>query len=220
MSELKTIRLYGKLGAKFGRVHRFAVANPAEAVQALCSQIPGIERYLTEAKDHGMGFAVFIGKRNLGESNLFDPPGSEDIRIAPMLLGAKSGWVQVLLGIVLIVVGAFVSVWGAPNLGASIMGMGISMVIGGVVQLLMPAPKGPNSLDSPDKNASYVFNGPVNTQAQGNPVPVLYGRMKVGSAVISAGIIANQQLAGTKQSYSNYDGGRFNDRDKYAEVLQ
>jgi len=36
--------------------------------------------------------------------------------------------------------------------------------------------------------SSYVFNGAVNTTAQGHPVPVGYGRMIVGSAVISAGI--------------------------------
>jgi len=40
----------------------------------------------------------------------------------------------------------------------------------------------------PDNRGSYVFNGAVNITAQGNPVPLLYGRMKVGSVVVSAGL--------------------------------
>jgi hypothetical protein len=63
------------------------------------------------------------------------------------------------------------------------------MIAGGVVQLLTPLPKGLHSKDSAGNMPSYSFNGPVNTQAQGNPVPLLYGGpLKVGSAVISAGI--------------------------------
>ena len=33
-----------------------------------------------------------------------------------------------------------------------------------------------------------IFNGSVNTVGQGHPVPVGYGRLRVGSCVISAGI--------------------------------
>ena len=35
MTPLKTIRLYGKLGTRFGRIHRLAVASAAEAVRVL-----------------------------------------------------------------------------------------------------------------------------------------------------------------------------------------
>ena len=207
MSELKTIRLYGTLGAKFGRVHRMAVKNPAEAVQALCSQYAGFEEYLTGAKDKGFGFAVFAGKRNLSEDQLTHPTGGDEIRIAPFAFGSKKqGVLQVIIGVILIVVGCFVSVasfGGAAPLGAAMIKMGIAMVVGGVLQMLMPAPKAPEGRDSAAANASYTFNGPVNTQAQGNPVPVLYGRMTVGSAVISAGIITEQhQYAGRLYSPS------------------
>lgn len=36
MARLTTIRLYGALGARFGRVHKLAVQTSAEAVKALC----------------------------------------------------------------------------------------------------------------------------------------------------------------------------------------
>lgn len=217
MSELRTIRLYGPLGARFGRVHRFAVSNTSEAVQALCSQKPGFERYLTEAKDNGMTFAVFNGKRNLKEENLHDPVGSEDIRIAPVPIGSKrQGLLQTIVGIILIVVGVMTSWTG----GAGLVVMGIGMVAGGVIQMLTPMPK-LSTLDSADANASYMFNGPVNTQAQGNPVPLCYGRLMVGSSVISAGIKANQeQIAGTSRygdGSTIIGGGYWTDRFEYLQ---
>ena len=213
---LKTIRLYGQFGAKFGRVHRLDVKSPAEAVQALCAQIPGFERYLVESKDNGFNFAVFIGNKNIGANNLKDPVGKFDIRIAPILAGSKkNGIFQTIVGVVLVVVGVVLSYFGGA--GIPLIKLGVGMIIGGVVQLLMPTPKSPSNRDGPESNSSYVFNGPVNTQAQGNPVPLLYGRAKVGSAVISAGITANQeQLAGTTlPSGPVTGGGRWSDRIRY-----
>jgi len=46
-------------------------------------------------------------------------------------------------------------------------------------------PQGITGVESPDNGASYNFNGPVNVTAQGNPVPVLYGEMMVGSVTVS-----------------------------------
>ncbi|SMR69234.1 MULTISPECIES: tail assembly protein [Stenotrophomonas] len=196
MSErLRTVRLYGQLGSRFGRSFRLAVNSPAEAVRALCAILPGFHQYLARAKENGMAFAVFVGKQNLTKDQLQDPPGSEDIRIAPVLLGSKRGGVlQTIIGVVLIVI-SYVFPVTAPYL----LQPGIAMVIGGVVQMLGPQPKGLGSQDSPDNRPNYSMNGTVNTQAQGNPVPVAYGGhdtkgMLTGSAVISGGIMAEDQL--------------------------
>jgi len=69
--------------------------------------------------------------------------------------------------------------------------VGWSLIIGGAAQMLF-APKTPDGpADKPDNKASYAFDGAVNTAAQGNPVPVLYGGpLIVGSQVISAGLSA------------------------------
>lgn len=191
---MTTIRLYGKLGARFGRVHHLAVNSAAEAIRALGSQLHGFDAHLTQSKDNGVGYAVFYGKRNLAEENLHDPTGAEEIRLAPVMLGRKNGgWLQVILGAVLVVVGAAMVVASAGTMGAiggGLMNLGWAMVIGGVVQLLTPTPKGSGAKDKPENQPSYAFNGPVNTQAQGNPVQVLYGELIVGSAVLSASINA------------------------------
>lgn len=65
---------------------------------------------------------------------------------------------------------------------------GASMTLGGIVQMLSPQPGGLASKQDADNQASYAFGGVTNTAAQGNPVPLGYGRRRIGGAIISAGI--------------------------------
>lgn len=212
--ETTMIRLYGVLGSKFGRVHHLAVANAAEAIRALGSQLVGFDAFLTQAKDNGLVFAVFYGKKNLTEDELLNPHGHDSIRIAPVIMGSKNGgWLNVIVGAVMVFIGFAISGFSFGTLtpvGAMFVAAGIAMIAGGVVQLLSPAPKGRSSQDRPENQPSYAFNGPINTQAQGNPVMVVYGDMMTGSAVLSAGINSVDQAyvpTGTPGAGSGGGGG-------------
>lgn len=199
---LRTIRLYGELGARFGRVHRLAVASAAEAVRALVVLLPGFEAHLLSSNGQGRAYAVFLGRTNIGEQGLFLPAGSADVRIAPVIQGSKrGGGLQTVLGAALI---AFAFATGTFSLAASMgvkftaagqfaFNLGVAMSLGGVAQMLSPTARGISAADRPDNKPSYNFNGPVNTSAQGNPVPLAYGLVLAGSAVISAGIYAEDQ---------------------------
>jgi predicted phage tail protein len=82
--------------------------------------------------------------------------------------------------------------------------IGAALILSGTAQLLSPqnadlpgltsnTPDRRNSFDPArndpaDNRSSYIYNGAVNLTAQGNPVPLCYGRMLVGSVVISAGV--------------------------------
>jgi predicted phage tail protein len=198
---IRTIRLYGKLGARFGRVHHLAVDSAAEAVRALGVLHEGFNRFLAESKDMGLAFAVFYGKRNIGKDELRDPPSSNDIRIAPVVQGSKSAGLQVLVGIALIAAAVLVPGVGAAAAGSFFAGgawgvvgsIGISLALGGVAQLIAGTPKGLSSSEAADNTPSYNFSGVKNTATQGNPVPLCYGEMVVGSAVASLSIVAEDQ---------------------------
>jgi predicted phage tail protein len=195
---IRTIRLYGPLGTRFGRIHHLAVSSAAEAVRALCAMIPGFEREMMTSKDRGIGYAVFLGKKNIRESELHHPPGRDDIRIAPMIAGSKRGGVfNFILGAALIVASVFIppaGLFGISALSAgAIGGLGLSLALGGIAQMISPQPQGLTGVESPDNGASYNFNGPVNTTAQGKPVPLLYGELIVGSATVSAGMFSGDQ---------------------------
>lgn len=194
MARLTTIRLYGALGARFGRVHKLAVQTSAEAVKALCINLNGLESYLMNAKKNGMTFAVFRGKRNIGIEDYQNLAGNSDIRIAPVIEGAKkAGLFQTILGAVMIVAGIVVTgmTFGSAGvIGAGMVSAGIGMMAGGIYQMLSPQPKGLQGRDDPDNKPSYAFGGSVNTFAMGNPVALLYGEREIGGAIISAGIVA------------------------------
>lgn len=188
MSEqVRTIRLYGKLGARFGRVHRFVVHSPASAIKALIRMIPGFERELMTSGDRGISYAVFAGKRSVGEKELEYPSGQDEIRIAPIMRGRKAGLFQTIAGAVLIVVGAVSTYFGNPY-GGQMMLMGAAMAFGGIAQMLSAHPSSQNNAGA--NKASYYFSGAQNTTSQGGPVPLLYGRMRIGSTVVSEGILA------------------------------
>lgn len=206
VERIRTVRLYGKLGARFGRVHHLAVNSAAEAVRALGVLHQGFNQFLAEAKDIGLAFTVFYGRRNLGKDQLCDPPSHNDIRIAPVVQGSKSGGgLQTVLGIALIAVASFFSGGLAAGGAASLYGatataawtavgaVGFSLAIGGVAQMITGTQAGIDSSEAADNRPSYNFAGIKNTVTQGNPVPLCYGEMTAGSAMLSLGIVAEDE---------------------------
>lgn len=194
---LKKVRLYGPMRKRFGREFELAVSNPREAIHALCVQVDGFKKYLAESKANGLTFAIFIGDRNVGEDGLADPAGKSEIRIAPIIQGSKrQGTLQTIVGAVLIIAaaiysGGFAAAFSAGGFVGAAANLGLAMVIGGVTQMLSPQPKGLGAKDDPGNQPSYSMDGAVNTQAQGNPVPLCYGGpLIIGGAIISGGIYA------------------------------
>ena len=196
---LKTVRLYGRLGAIFGRVHRYDVQSPAEAVKALSVTLEGFQQYLMSARRNGMVFTVLKGKRQVGQEDLTMESGEDDIRIAPVMIGAKrAGVFQTILGAVMVVAGIVVSGlsagWAAP-VGGAMISAGVGSMAGGLFQMLSPQPKGLMGREDADNKPSYAFGGPVNTTAVGTAVGIPIGRREVGGALVSAGIIAEDMRA-------------------------
>jgi predicted phage tail protein len=195
---MRTVRLYGELGRRFGRSHQLDVATPAEAVRALVVNHPGFEQAL---RDHPHGFHVLAGRDDRGTVvGLRLPAGeAESIRIIPAVAGGKSAFGRILVGALLIGAAFFTGVasLGAGGLvfsglaGQLAVGIGASLVLGGVSQLLAPTPKYQAASDD-DTQPSYVFSGPTNTSAQGTAVPVGYGRFIVGSSVVSLGLTVQE----------------------------
>ena len=187
---MKTVKLLGELGKKFGKSFQLDIKNPAEAVRALCVNFPELRQHFIDSEKRGVAYRVIVGKQDQKVDDLHNPSGNQVIKFVPVLQGAGgNGGLQVVLGAVLIAVSYFF-----PPLAPYLLPMGIALVVGGVVQMLTPIPtiSSQDQNNQPDNKPSYTFNGAVNTSAQGYPVPVGYGRMIVGSAVISAGIVAEE----------------------------
>ena len=177
---LRKIKLYGKLAKFIGhRVLEADVATAAEAVRFLLANWQELESHMSDQH-----YRVSIGTYDLTAEELHDPAGAAPISFVPVVAGAGAVG-RIIAGIALVAIGLFVPGIGA--LGVQILvGVGASLVLGGVAQLLTPTPT--TSKDEGDPRKSFSFSGIQNTNRAGVPVPVVYGETLTGSVVISAGI--------------------------------
>lgn len=205
---LKTMTLKGQMAKKFGKIHRYHVADLRELLRAMCSQVPGFKSYVSSAHLNGVRFAFFSGKNNISLEEFDMSSGSVEFEMEPIIEGSKRGGaLQVIIGAVAIVAafftaGSTLALYGAA-LGTTtatglavtaLTSLGISMLLGGVVQMLTPQPKyNIGASSSTDNKPNYAFGAPVNTVAMGYPVPVLYGEREIGGAIISAGSFTSDQ---------------------------
>lgn len=179
---LRRIELHGILGEKFGKTFEFDVKSPQEACIALSYQVEGFKKFMLEAESRGLFFAVFNDDANIGENEIDMKTSAKVIRIVPKITGAGGdalGWIQVIAGTALI---------GFSGGNPAMIAAGAGMLVGGAASLLMPRPN--ITPQDPDGNKpSYAFGGAVTTVAEGNPVPLPYGRRHIGGAVISMMVV-------------------------------
>lgn len=216
---LKTIKLYGILGQKFGREFKLDVANTREAMRALSVQFAGFEHFMLHAHEQGLRFAVFLkgknssnkrGKKrpaiydhetkrlitgdNIGEEQLDMHTEADTIHIVPRVMGAggNNGILQLVLGAILIAASFIPGVGQAAQV--ALIGAGAGMAMGGVASMLMPKIDNTQDQNQDGNRANKGFGGAVTTVAQGNPVPILYGQREVGGFIVSAGQYPEDQM--------------------------
>lgn len=201
---MKIIKLYGHLGKKFGKLHKYDVRTPAEAIRALCANFPDFKQHMLQHSSPG--YNVISGTEDCVETyEKLHYPVTNTIKIIPIIAGAGGSWGNIILGAALIAVAWWNPMgWGvianssagllAGELAISAMTyVGAALILTGVSQLLFSPPKISTAAEV-EQNASAYFNGPQNVSVQGNPVPLIYGRLLVGSQIVSAELIASKYL--------------------------
>lgn len=204
---MRTVHLYGRLGEEFGRRFELKVDSVAEAARALEANFPGRfyeairngAYHLVRGQSHDDG-------ETLDESLLGFRYGAGDFHIVPVVAGSggnTKGIITIVIGVVIIAAALVLTAGAAaPGLLAlsapafTIFGatvsigqlalLGVAMTLSGVSTLLTPTPKAPKFKGS-EKKENFFFNGPINVAVQGGPVPVVYGRARIGSTVVSGG---------------------------------
>ena len=196
---MKVVKVYGALRKRLGQCRfEFDVATPAQAIKALCVNFPGLDKWLIDSEQDGVGYRVRIGKEIVkGEdmTPLVMPFSEKEVfTITPVVVGAGGGdgfgLGQVLIGAALIAA-SFI-----PGVGAfavtAMQTVGASLVLNGVATLISPQPNLDSTLDESVQLESFSFSNVVNTSRQGMPCPIAYGRLFVGSAVLSSGLDVDQ----------------------------
>lgn len=180
---MATVLLYGHLAKRYGKRHAFEVSTPGEAIRALRANYPD---FMQSFLGHEQGYHILAGYESLGKEGICGPISqSEVIRVVPSVAGSGieviATWIfaNTALGVV------------ASWVAAIIVTVAINAALAGIAAALF-APEKAEVRERPENRPSYLFNGPVNTTAQGNPVPVGYGQLRVGSQIISTGVSTEQ----------------------------
>lgn len=207
-----TIRLLGEAGRRFGRKFQLAVKTPAEAMRALCIQIPALRQYLLESGEKGINWRVVTEHPDgLDEEQLLWPM-SKRMVLAPLPAG-RGATGKIIAGVALVAAAIILGPIGGPMFygaaavsgviggfaASAVASIGLSMVFSGVAELLTPTPKMPNvknlggssvsGRDESEQLNSFTFDKSNANTIQGDVVPVLYGERIVGSLpVLSFGL--------------------------------
>ena len=174
VSKMKRIILHGKMKEAYSHPIEVEASTVAEAIQFL-AQIPELQR------DDGPWPVTIRGIDS--QIALYAETDMEEIHVYPRLggSGGKTGLFQILLGITLIGIGlinpAFLGAIGLTK-GTLIL-TGSMMVLGGIMQMLMPVP------ESDSQEGSLYLGAGVNTIKIGTRIPILYGTRKIGGHYLS-----------------------------------
>ena len=181
---VRTIKLYGDAGKKFGKEHKVDADTTFMLFRGLTHLLGiGFKKYIktgtwrvlknTNTKSEKNALTEFDVHKDLDDS-------VHTLHIVPVIAGAGA-WVRIIIGAVLVAYGTFGQAYGGGPWATS---LGMGLMLGGVAQLMTPSPKAAGA-----SAQSFNFNGPQNNTAQGGPVPIVYGQVRaVGGTLISAGI--------------------------------
>lgn len=209
----QVVRLLGDLGERYGAEHVYHnLRTPADAIKLLCINYPAFRDELLTSHEKGVAYRVLQAGVDLDIGDLQLPIGQNDLVLVPVLSGADDNPVtRVIVGAVLIGAafftgGATIGLLGlaAPVAVSTALGtIGATLILGGVTQMLSPQPdlgigtstRGefratrPESVNrGADGQQSYAYLGAQNTVGVGATIPVAYGKVLIGSHVISADV--------------------------------
>lgn len=177
------LHLYGQLKKDYGDYMDFDASTPREAVTALAYQCPKYKKYL---RDNSWHIVLGDKENEISEQELDIHLGKyQEVHLIPAIEG-QGKWASTIVGAIIVVVSA---IWWNPGGIAA----GAAMMVGGIISATTKVPGIQDTRqEEKDKRASFLFSGAVNSSTQGLPIPRGYGRVLIGSSVVSASVYAEQ----------------------------
>lgn len=202
----RKVYLVGDIGDRFGRTHSVHADTYSDVMKCIEANNPTLKKYLLEAHEAGVGFTLEIeGIAEEHEEDLLLPIKAGDITISAIPAGSKSGGAKIFAALVLaffvlpmIGAGSFVgpgmtTMEGigaamATTAGKATAMLALNLAMTGMQQLMAPDP----SVDEGPEN--YLFNGSGQNIQEGDPVPLLYGELRVPGRPVSVYIRSGQPV--------------------------
>lgn len=188
------IILYGKISKEFKEEFEFFnIGNLKSAISAINSVYPNFKNHLMKEAAKGINYQILVDRRLVQNVKSFDDIKTEStIEITPCINGADPA--TLLLSLV------------------------TNLIMTGIEYLLFPKEAlQERAIEASVKGESFIFSTPDNLARQGQPVPLGYGRLRVGSQIVSSHI-TNKNLG--DDTFDNSDfGSADNIKNQISEFL-
>ena len=195
---MKKVYLHGELGKKFGTEWVLNADSLSDVLRAIDANKDGFFNHLVKEVDSGAEY-IFI-KKDLNkiknkeefEKNAFYEKKYETAKIECEeihITRCPEGGIEWAIN-------SFIAWVKSGGLFKAVLFAGISYGI----QMLMKPPEPPKIDSKRVTTKSYILNGATNRTAQGIPVPIAYGRLKIGS--INIGVEKELRLLNNSQGNS------------------
>lgn len=192
------VTLHGILAKEFRKTFSLSIKRPKEVFDAISCVHNNFRNRLVELANQGIHFALLVdGKKMTNIEELSVVSNNQQIDIVPLVCGAgKAGAIIAVIVLGVLTAGAGFALGATAAAGSftagaatALQSFGIGLVMMGIQMALAPKPKMDRpSADVNSAKQSFTFSSKANVAEQGIPVPVGYGRLRVGSAVIQSTI--------------------------------
>lgn len=167
---MTTIRLHGILAQKYGEVFKMDISKPRDVIRAIDANRDGFRKTVMDLQKEGFSYEILVNKKRLNKESFLNSKKAQEIDLVPFIVGSGT---ELLVALIFSLVSA-------------------------VIQFAL---MDPGTIDGGEStvggaNESMMFSSSqINLAAQGSPLPIGYGRLKVGSSVIQASMKSLPQTA-------------------------
>ena len=195
-----SVYLQGELGERFGSKFVVNTNNYADIFKCINANRPDFLPYVRKCHQEDINFMVETEDGSIDQTDLIVPICKGDVTISLVPAGSKSGIGKILAAIAIVIIimynpGLFAAVGaegavatnfalGLNTYGAIAASMAINLAMTGIQQLMAPDP----AVDQ-DAPTNYLFSGGANNAIEGDPVPILYGELRVPGRPIAIDIL-------------------------------
>tara|TARA_R100000008_G_scaffold77603_1_gene58120 strand:+ start:3454 stop:4152 length:699 start_codon:yes stop_codon:yes gene_type:complete len=172
------VNLHGILGREYGKHLSFEIENPKHVLHAIDCSKNGFLSRIIELQRNGFVYDIIVNKKRIEVGKQMDEMTyPETIDLVPAIVGCGP------LGSI------FVAVFEFLASGTLLANIANAVIFAAIAYALTPKPEVEAlEIEAAATKGSLVFTNRVNVASQGAPVPVGYGRLKVGSQVVQATI--------------------------------
>ena len=198
---MRKVYLDGEMADKFGSEFTIYAERMSDVFRCLECNFPDLRQYLMDCHEKDIGFLCQVGSTGLDdEEELLLSLQEGDIYISPQPAGSKSALGKILAAVAIIALVYFAPqlMLASANLGGAagsigmsiagftmaatpvLIGVAVNLALTGIQQMMAPDPSTDNQQDE-----SYIFQGSKQNIAEGDPVPVLYGELRIPGRTVS-----------------------------------